>query len=239
VSLSMMSAPKMKKEKESDSVNRSRKKSEEASPTSFLRKQSSSSSSSVKSQSATKDRKCSDSSEKRKKSVKKRSSPPSSPSRSFALSCDDADEDGEQEAPAFDLCCEEESFSALSVPSVPQVVLPQGPPPTELYMQQQFNGSFEISDTLAGLLKTSVANLRSGAATASAKMGSGVDENTARSVWASIYVIALLQKWWFAYESSWEMTADKAKQFCVSVLLKSLGDRAAARRMVDELIASV
>jgi len=116
--------------------------------------------------------------------------------------------------------------------------VPSGPPPTNLYMQQQFDGSFLITDALATLLHTTAASLRDGAASAASKMGS-IDETTSRNVWASLYVVALLQKWWFDYESSWEMIADKAKQYCVSALTKSLGDRTAARRLVDALVASI
>jgi hypothetical protein len=88
------------------------------------------------------------------------------------------------------------------------------------------------------LLGTSAANLRAGASNATSRLGN-LDAATAQKVWASIYVLAMLQKVWSAYESSWEMTADKAKQWCVSVLLKSLGDRAAARRLVDDLISTI
>jgi len=123
-------------------------------------------------------------------------------------------------------------------PQQPQQPPPSGPPPTDLFMQQQFDGSFQISDALARLLQTTAPALKTGAKSAASKMGS-LDEATTQNVWATIVVLALLQRWWGAYEQSWELTSDKARQWCVSVLLKSLGDRVTARKRVDELIASV
>jgi len=115
---------------------------------------------------------------------------------------------------------------------------PSGPPPTELFMQQQFDGSFQIDDTLASLLNTSSSALRSRSSSESHRMGS-LDASTIQKLWATIYVLGMLQKWWSAYENSWEMIADKAKGWAVGVLTRSLGDRVTARRCVDELIASV
>jgi len=105
-------------------------------------------------------------------------------------------------------------------------------------MQQKFDGSFEISETLAKLLQTSVATLRSGATAAAGKMGS-LDSDTVNKILATIYLIAMLNRFWSAYDSSWELTADKAKQWCVGALTKSLGNRNTARLLVDEFIASV
>jgi hypothetical protein len=105
-------------------------------------------------------------------------------------------------------------------------------------MQQKFDGSFEITATLASLLLTTVAHIESGVASASSKFGS-VDEATAKRLWASLFLLASLQKFWGAYESTWEMAAEKSKQWCLKTLTTSLGDRNAARRLIDELVESV
>jgi len=113
-----------------------------------------------------------------------------------------------------------------------------GPPPTSLFMQQKFDGSFEANDATAAAVYTNSGNLRSGAA-GNARL-SGLDTTTREKVYATLFVLAQLQKLWGAYESSWEMTADKAKQWIVGILMKSLGvDRNNARKLVDELIAAI
>jgi len=105
-------------------------------------------------------------------------------------------------------------------------------------MQQKFDGSFEISDILASLLFTSAATLRS-RASAEGRLGA-LDSSTREKVYASIFVLAMLQKHYGQYENSWDMTADKAKQWVVTILMKQLNlDRVNSRKLVDDMIASV
>lgn len=168
---------------------------------------------------------------KSEKCKERRSSP-----RSFSLSKAQSYDDEEEQ---MELCSDmmEKSCDTL-IASSSSSALPLGPPPTALFMQQKFDGSFEINATLAGLLQTTMATLSSGASAAATKFGN-LDEATARRVWASLFVVAMLLKLWGSYESTWEMTADKAKQFCVKTLSQSLGDRTVARRLVDDLVAEI
>lgn len=159
-----------------------------------------------------------------------------------------AKKESEPVSRAYEKECEIEYFSSTEIssgsepfdlPAAPAPLAPSGPPPTDLYMQQKFDGSFEISVTLANLLFTTVANLESGASSAIAKFGT-VDAAIGKRLWASIYVLAALQKFWGAYESAWEMAAEKAKQWCLKTLTASLGgDRNVARRLMDNLVTSV
>lgn len=158
-----------------------------------------------------------------------------------------ADEECDDEIPTKRFRAPEKNFTYDAVPNkMMEVVVPalssksaiSGPPPTALFMQQKFDGSFEINDALASLLFTTPTNIRASASSESRlKM---LDTSTKEKVYCCVFVLAMLQKYWGSYESSWEMTADKAKQWMVSLLMKQMNvDKTNARKLVDELVAAV
>jgi len=102
-------------------------------------------------------------------------------------------------------------------------------------MQQKFDGSFEITDSLAKILLTTSQELRSGQTNVTSRV-SQIDTAMAQKVWATVYVIAMLHKWWTAYADSWRMMEDKAKQWCVFAVATGSGDKVSARKIVAELI---
>eukprot|EP01126_Amoeba_proteus_P010643 TRINITY_DN14174_c0_g1_i4.p1 TRINITY_DN14174_c0_g1~~TRINITY_DN14174_c0_g1_i4.p1 ORF type:complete len:630 (+),score=158.07 TRINITY_DN14174_c0_g1_i4:568-2457(+) len=121
-----------------------------------------------------------------------------------------------------------------SVTSLPPV--PNGPPPTTLFMQQKFDGSFEITDKLCQILQVTPQQLRTGAVVAASKVGQ-LPYSSIECLWVSIYVLAMLVKWWSGYEELWEMCADKTRNWCLDVLKKSIGNQ--AKTVLDELIALI
>lgn len=170
----------------------------------------------------------------------------SAPSMALSKDEDEAMDDGDMDMHSAPAPSAMSSLMSGLTPSMPMPQSPapapapvvSGPPPTALFMQQKFDGSFEISDALAALVFTTSSSLRSGAAS-QARL-SALDSQTKEKVFATLFVLAKLTKLWGAYENSWEMTADKAKNWVVTLLMKQLNvDRTNARKMVDELIAAI
>ena len=112
-----------------------------------------------------------------------------------------------------------------------------GPPPTDLLMGQNFDGSFPASNQVLSHIGASLAKLDANVAAHADKLGGASDET--KVLMATLMVLAALEKNYGAYESSWEMIAEKARAWCLAILQKKAGDRAAARTLLDSLVATL